>query len=48
VDEDAVAEQAGAVAEDIPLHVIKVGFVGSAEAVAAIAAFASDYATPCR
>ena len=45
VDEAAIAEQAAAVAEDIPLHVIKVGFVGSAEAVSAIAAFASDYAT---
>ncbi|QTD46190.1 bifunctional hydroxymethylpyrimidine kinase/phosphomethylpyrimidine kinase [Ottowia testudinis] len=41
--DDAVAEQAGAVAEDIPLHTIKVGFAGSAEAVAAIAAFVSDY-----
>ena len=41
--DDAVAEQAGAVAEDIPLHAIKIGFVGSAEAVAAIAAFVSDY-----
>ena len=41
--DDAVAEQAGAVAEDIPLHAIKIGFAGSAEAVAAIAAFVSDY-----
>ena len=45
IDEAAVAEQAAAVAEDVPLHVIKVGFVGSAEAVSAIAAFTSDYAS---
>ena len=43
IDDAAIAEQAAAVAEDIPIHTIKVGFVGSAEAVAAIAAFVSDY-----
>ena len=43
LDDAAVAEQARLVAEDVPLQVIKVGFVGSPEAVAAIAAFASDY-----
>ena len=43
IDDGAVAEQARMVAEDIPLQTIKVGFVGSAEALAAIAAFASDY-----
>lgn len=42
-DEAAVAEQARLVAEDVPIQVIKVGFAGSAEAIAAIAAFASDY-----
>ncbi|WP_423459580.1 bifunctional hydroxymethylpyrimidine kinase/phosphomethylpyrimidine kinase [Ottowia sp. VDI28] len=43
LDDAAVAEQARMVAEDVPLQVIKVGFAGSAEAVAAIAAFAADY-----
>lgn len=43
LDDSAVAEQARLAAEDIPVHTIKVGFVGSAEAVAAVAAFASDY-----
>ncbi len=45
LEDTAVIEQARMVAEDIPLQVIKVGFAGSAEAVAAIAAFASDYAS---
>jgi len=44
LDDAAVMEQARLVAEDVPLQVIKVGFAGSAEAVAAIAAFAADYA----
>lgn len=43
IDEAAVAEQAHTVAEDIPIQTIKVGFLGSAEAVAAVATFASDY-----
>jgi hydroxymethylpyrimidine/phosphomethylpyrimidine kinase len=43
LDDSAVAEQARLVAEDAPLHTIKVGFVGSAETLAAVAAFASDY-----
>lgn len=43
LDDGAIAEQAVAVAEDIPVHVIKVGFLGSAEAVSQVAAFASDY-----
>ena len=42
-DEDAVAEQARALLEDLPVQVIKVGFVGSAENVSAIAGIASDY-----
>ena len=45
LDDAAVAEQARLVAEDAPLHTIKVGFVGSAESLAAVAAFAADYAT---
>ncbi|WP_028605972.1 bifunctional hydroxymethylpyrimidine kinase/phosphomethylpyrimidine kinase [Ottowia thiooxydans] len=44
LDDSFVIEQARMVAEDIPLQVIKVGFAGSTEAVAAIAAFAADYA----
>ena len=42
-DEDAVAEQARALLEDLPVQVIKVGFVGSAENLSAIAGMASDY-----
>jgi len=45
LDDSAVAEQAAAVAEDIPIHAIKVGFLGGAEAVSQVAAFASDYPT---
>ena len=43
LDEAAIIEQARLAAEDVPLQLIKVGFAGNAEAVAAIAAFASDY-----
>ena len=43
-DEDAVAEQARAILEDVPVQVIKVGFVGSPEAVSTIAEIAADYA----
>ena len=43
LDDSAVAEQAAAVAEDIPIHAIKVGFLGGAEAVSVVAAFAADY-----
>ena len=43
-DEDAVTEQARAVLEDMPVQIIKVGFVGSAENLSAIATLASDYA----
>ena len=43
LDDAAVADQARLVAEDAPLLTIKVGFVGSAEVLAAVAAFASDY-----
>ncbi len=43
-DEDAVAEQARAILEDVPVLVIKVGFVGSPETVSTIAEIAADYA----
>ncbi len=43
-DEEAVAEQARAILEDAPVAVIKVGFVGSPEAIAVIAEVAADYA----
>ncbi len=43
LDDAIVAEQARLIAEDMPLQAVKVGFAGSAEAVAAIAAFVSDY-----
>jgi hydroxymethylpyrimidine/phosphomethylpyrimidine kinase len=43
-DEDAVAEQARAILEDVAVQVIKVGFVGSAESVSVIAEIAADYA----
>lgn len=43
-DDDGVTEQARAILEDIPIQVIKVGFVGSPENLGAIAELASDYA----
>jgi len=43
-DDEAIAEQARAILEDVPVSVIKVGFVGSPEAVSVIAEIASDYA----
>ena len=43
VSEEAVSAQARAVLEDMPVDVIKVGFVGSPENLGAIAALASDY-----
>lgn len=42
--EEAVHEQARAALEDLPVHVIKVGFVGSPEVLAAIAELTTDYA----
>ncbi|WP_299766698.1 bifunctional hydroxymethylpyrimidine kinase/phosphomethylpyrimidine kinase [Ramlibacter sp.] len=42
-DEDAVAEQARAILEDVPVQVIKVGFVGSPENLSTIAEIATDY-----
>lgn len=43
-DDEAVAEQARAVLEDVTVQVIKVGFAGTPEALGAIAQVASDYA----
>ncbi|MBP6277278.1 MAG: bifunctional hydroxymethylpyrimidine kinase/phosphomethylpyrimidine kinase [Limnohabitans sp.] len=43
LDEEAVNDQARAVAEDVPVQVIKVGFVGTPESLAVIAALADDY-----
>lgn len=44
MDDEAVAEQARAVLEDMPVQAIKVGFAGSPENLSAIAEVASDYA----
>ncbi len=44
LDEEAVAEQARAALEDVPVQVIKVGFVGSPENLGAVAGIAADYA----
>lgn len=43
-DEDAVGEQARAILEDVPVQVIKVGFVGTPDNISTIAEIASDYA----
>ena len=43
-EDETVAEQARAVLEDMPLHAIKVGFVGSPENLSAISEIAADYA----
>ena len=42
-DEESVAEQARAILEDVPVQVIKVGFVGSPENLSTIAEIAADY-----
>jgi len=42
-DEEAVADQARAALEDMPVSAIKVGFVGSPENISSIAEIASDY-----
>lgn len=44
-DEEAVADQARAVLEDMPVQAIKVGFVGSPENISAIAEITADYDT---
>ena len=41
--EEAVAEQARAILEDVPVQIVKVGFVGSPEILATIAGIAADY-----
>jgi len=43
LDDEAVAEQARAVLEDMPVQAIKVGFVGTPENLGAVASVASDY-----
>ncbi len=42
-DEEAVAEQARAILEDVEVQLIKVGFVGSPENLSTIAEIATDY-----
>ena len=44
LDEEAVAEQARVILEDVAVQVFKVGFVGSPENLSVIAGIASDYA----
>jgi hydroxymethylpyrimidine/phosphomethylpyrimidine kinase len=44
LDEDAIAEQARAILEDVTAQVFKVGFVGTPEAISTIAEIAADYA----
>ncbi len=41
--EEAVEAQARAVLEDVPVHTIKVGFLGSPEAISIVAAITADY-----
>lgn len=43
MDDEAVAEQARTILEDVPVQVFKVGFVGTPENLTAIAEIASDY-----
>lgn len=43
LDPEAVAEQARAVLEDMPVQIIKVGFVGDTETIATVAGIAADY-----
>ena len=43
-DEEAVTEQARTALEDLPVQVIKVGFVGGPENISAIAELTADYA----
>lgn len=42
-DEELISEQARTVLEDVQVHAIKVGFVGTPEALSTIAEIASDY-----
>ncbi len=43
LDDEAVTEQARTVLEDVPVQVIKIGFVGTPENVSALAELTSDY-----
>ena len=43
MDEEAVSEQSRAIAEDVPVQVIKVGFAGTPENLAMIAELSDDY-----
>ncbi|MDN5882966.1 MAG: hydroxymethylpyrimidine/phosphomethylpyrimidine kinase, partial [Nitrosospira sp.] len=43
LDPEWVADQARAVLEDMPVHVFKIGMLGSVEIIAAIAEVISDY-----
>ncbi len=43
LDSECVADQARAVLEDMPVHVFKIGLLGSVEIIAAIAEVISDY-----
>ncbi len=43
LDSEVVADQARAVLEDMPVHVFKIGLLGSVEMIAAIAEVISDY-----
>ncbi len=44
LDEEAVTEQARTILEDVPVQVMKVGFLGSPETISAVAEIAADYA----
>ncbi|HVZ42326.1 MAG TPA: bifunctional hydroxymethylpyrimidine kinase/phosphomethylpyrimidine kinase [Ramlibacter sp.] len=44
LDEEAVAQQARTILEDVPIQVFKIGFLGSPEAVSTVAEIAADYA----
>ncbi len=43
LDPEWVADQARAVLEDMPVHVFKIGLLGSVEIITAIAEVVSDY-----
>jgi len=43
MDDEAVSEQARVILEDVQVHAIKVGFVGTPENLSAVAEVASDY-----
>lgn len=44
MEEDAITEQARTILEDVPVQVFKIGFLGTPEAVSAVAEIAADYA----